>query len=211
MPRPRFLKLPAQRRLHILETAARVFSTYGFADASINAILEQAGVSKGAAYYYFDDKQDLFLTVVQHFSRDLVHFDELDISSLTRETYWPCLLDFYCKPLLRARNHPWAFGVLRAADALQRAGPTQGPLGAFVTELLEFARAVFRQGRHLGVVRTDIPEELLMAWIHSLDDANDRWILEHWAEFDDRGLRDAAAWYIDGLRRLIGPPNYTGD
>jgi hypothetical protein len=31
-----------ESRLHILDTAARVFATHGFADASINAILEQA-------------------------------------------------------------------------------------------------------------------------------------------------------------------------
>jgi AcrR family transcriptional regulator len=211
MPRPRFLKLPDERRLHILDTAARVFATHGFADASINAILEQAGVSKGAAYYYFDDKQDLFLTVVQHFTRELVHLDELDIASLTRQTYWPTLLEFYRQPLLRARHRPWAVGVLRAADELQRGAPTAGPLGAFVAEMLEFARAVFTRGRQIGLVRADLPEELLMAWIRGLDDANDRWVLEHWDELDEHALSDAAARFIDGLHRLIGPPEFTGD
>jgi AcrR family transcriptional regulator len=211
MPRPRFLKLPLERRLHILDTAARVFATHGFADASINAILDQAGVSKGAAYYYFDDKQDLFLTVVQHFSRELVNLDELDIGGLTCETYWPALLNFYCQPLLRARNRPWGFGVMRAADELQRVAPSPGPLGAFVAEVLDFARAVFRRGRQLGLIRTDLSEELLMAWVQALDDANDRWILEHWNELDEHALRDAASRYIDGLRRLIGPPDFIGE
>ena len=137
------MKLPDARRLHILETAARVFATHGFADASINAILEQAGVSKGAAYYYFDDKEDLFLTVVQYFAHELVRLDDLDIASLTRATYWPTVLEFYCQPLRRARDRPWAFGVLRAADELQRVAPSPGPLGAFVAEVLDFARAVF--------------------------------------------------------------------
>jgi AcrR family transcriptional regulator len=211
MPRPRFLKLADERRLHILDTAARVFATHGFADASINAILEQAGVSKGAAYYYFDDKQDLFLTVVQHFTRELVHLDELNLASLTRQTYWPTLLEFYRQPLLRARHRPWAVGVLRAADELQRGAPTEGPLGAFVAEMLEFARAVFTRGQQIGLVRADLPEELLMAWIRGLDDANDRWILAHWDELDEHALSDAAARFIDGLRRLIGPPEFTGD
>jgi AcrR family transcriptional regulator len=211
VPRPRFLKLPDERRLHILDTAARLFAQHGFADASINAILEQAGVSKGAAYYYFDDKADLFLTVVEHFTRELVHVDELDIASLTRETYWPTLLEFYRQPLLRARHRPWAVGVLRAADELQRGAPTAGPLGAFVAELLEFARAVFAHGRQLGLVRDDVPEELLMAWVRALDDANDRWILTHWDQLDEPALGAAAARFIDGLRRLIGPPACTGD
>src|SRR4029453_19166292 len=162
MPRPRFEKLPLERRLRILDTAGRVFAERGFDNASINAILDQAGVSKGAAYYYFDSKEDLFWTVVQHFGRELVNLDELDVASLSRETYWAAILDFYLQPLLRARDRPWAAGVLRAANELRRSAPGHEPPGGSIAELLEVARAVFRRGRELGVVRTDLPEELLL-------------------------------------------------
>jgi AcrR family transcriptional regulator len=208
MPRQRFEKLPVERRLHILDTAARVFAERGFADASINVILDQAGVSKGAAYYYFDSKEDLFWTVVQHFSRELINLDELDLASLSCETYWAAILGFYRQPLLRARDRPWAAGVLRAANELRHSAPGQGPLGAFVAELLEVARAIFRRGRELGVVRADLPEELLIAWVEALDSANDRWIQEHWNELDDDDVSRAAARFIDALRRLISPPAF---
>lgn len=60
MPRPRFQKLSIEKQQAILEAAAREFSAHGYEGASINKILETAQLSKGAAYYYFDDKADLF-------------------------------------------------------------------------------------------------------------------------------------------------------
>jgi AcrR family transcriptional regulator len=56
MPFPRFEKLAPQKRKHLLDVAAREFAIHGFNEASINPILEQAEMSKGAAYYYFEDK-----------------------------------------------------------------------------------------------------------------------------------------------------------
>ncbi len=62
MPRPRFNKLAPEKRERIMEAAAKEFAAYGYEGASLNRILEQAEVSKGAAYYYFDDKADLFVS-----------------------------------------------------------------------------------------------------------------------------------------------------
>jgi AcrR family transcriptional regulator len=210
MPRPRFEKLPLERRLRILDTAGRVFAERGFDNASINAILEQAGVSKGAAYYYFDSKEDLFWTAVQHFSRELVRIDELDPATLSRDTYWAAVLDFYRRPLLRARDRPWAAGLLRAANELRQSASFEAPVSSFMAELLDVARAVFHRGRELGVVRDDLPEDLLLGWVEALDGANDRWIQQHWIELDDQGVSRAAARFIDALRRLISPPAFHG-
>ena len=66
MPLPRFSKLPAARREAILEAALREFSEHGFEQASLNAILSRTGTSKGAAYYYFADKRDLYVTTLGH-------------------------------------------------------------------------------------------------------------------------------------------------
>ena len=56
MPRPRFEKLSAEKREQILETAAKAFAAHGYDGASLNQILADADISKGAAYYYFDNK-----------------------------------------------------------------------------------------------------------------------------------------------------------
>ena len=91
MPRPRFDKLPPDKRGRILEAAALEFAAHGFDGASLNRIISTAGISKGAAYYYFDDKADLYATVVLEGWRTLLPAGGLDLASLDRHTFWPTL------------------------------------------------------------------------------------------------------------------------
>ena len=51
-------------RSELLATAADCFSRYGYAGSSIDRIARRAGVSKGAIYYHFRDKQDLLAAAV---------------------------------------------------------------------------------------------------------------------------------------------------
>ena len=51
-------------RQHILDAALRSFARYGYAGTSVQQIVDDAGVSKPALYYYFTDKADLFQDLV---------------------------------------------------------------------------------------------------------------------------------------------------
>jgi AcrR family transcriptional regulator len=54
------------RRQQILEAALKVFSTKGFHKATNKDIAEAAGgISPGLIYWYFKDKQDLFLSLIR--------------------------------------------------------------------------------------------------------------------------------------------------
>lgn len=64
--KPTFDNLPEEKRRRILETATKEFAKKGYHDASISSIASKSGISVGAVYKYFDNKQDLFLTIVDH-------------------------------------------------------------------------------------------------------------------------------------------------
>src|SRR6516165_3010732 len=70
MARPRFLKADPAKQEAVLQAAAKEFAQVGYEGASVNRILLAAGVSKGAFYYYFDDKADLASTVLLWAYRD---------------------------------------------------------------------------------------------------------------------------------------------
>jgi AcrR family transcriptional regulator len=52
-------------RATLLRAAAAVFSERGFRDASVEDIAHRAGYSKGAIYWHFESKDDLFLALLE--------------------------------------------------------------------------------------------------------------------------------------------------
>jgi AcrR family transcriptional regulator len=50
-----------ETREQVLQAAARVFARHGFHATSLEAVAEEAGFSRGAVYYNFADKEELFL------------------------------------------------------------------------------------------------------------------------------------------------------
>jgi AcrR family transcriptional regulator len=48
----------------LLDAAAEVFARRGFRDASVDEIAERAGYSKGAVYWHFSGKDDLFFALL---------------------------------------------------------------------------------------------------------------------------------------------------
>src|SRR5215472_5941161 len=108
MPFSRFAKMPGEKRERLLTVAAQEFAARGFEAASLNHILEEAQIGKSSAYYYFEDKADRL---------QLAPTSEA-LASLSAETFWPTIAALHDQPLLNARQHPWLFGAVRAAEHL---------------------------------------------------------------------------------------------
>jgi AcrR family transcriptional regulator len=60
MVRSRFAKLPLEQHQVILQAAMEEVAARGFHAASLNRVIEAAGISKGSMYNYFDGKEDLY-------------------------------------------------------------------------------------------------------------------------------------------------------
>ena len=53
----------AARRAQILEGARRAFAEHGYEGATVARLEEATGLSRGAIFHYFEDKQDLFVAL----------------------------------------------------------------------------------------------------------------------------------------------------
>lgn len=54
-----------QKREQILESARKVFAKKGFIDVTMKDIIEEAGISRGGIYLYFDSVDMIFIEVVK--------------------------------------------------------------------------------------------------------------------------------------------------
>jgi AcrR family transcriptional regulator len=205
MPRPRFNKLPAEKREQIMQTAGKEFSTYGYQDASLNRILESVGMSKGAAYYYFDDKTDLFGTVLSYYADQVTRIRDLDPDTLTPETFWPALMELYSSSAPHLQAAPWIMGLFRALHGLPTQTREHEAMKTYIDQMWSWFTILVRRGQVLGVVRTDLPEDLLFALITGLDGASDEWIMEHWEELTPEELKSILSRVIEMIRRITAP------
>ena len=203
MPRPRFNKLPAEKRERILEAAAKEFAANGYDGASLNHILDEAGISKGAAYYYFDDKADLYATTILHYSQELMSV--ADPAHFSADGFWDELTAIYRHQFTSFAERPWVFGVVKAGGSLSVETMTEGPLAELWQQAQFLLVQLLRRGQELGVIRTDLPEELLLALVVAIDMAHDRWLFAHWSELSQADLEQAAIRIGDTLRRLLTP------
>lgn len=60
MPSATFLNLPPEKRQKLLQAALEEFARAPFPQASINKIIQNAGIPRGSFYMYFTDKEELF-------------------------------------------------------------------------------------------------------------------------------------------------------
>jgi AcrR family transcriptional regulator len=206
MPRPRFDKLPPDKRRRILEAAALEFAAHGFERASLNRIIAAAEISKGATYYYFDDKADLYATVVTEGWRALLPDDGFDLGHLDRATFWPALRAAYDQMMAEAARQPW----LIAVGKLVYSQPPSPALGDVVAG--EFARVMtwlstlVTRGQQLGAIRADVPAPFLVTVLGAALEAADRWSVQHAEDLGPDGIDRLGATLFDMVERFVQPP-----
>jgi len=64
--RPAMTERGEVTRRHILEVAAAFFAEHGYAGTSLNDVIRDAGVTKGAFYFHFPSKEALALQVLRY-------------------------------------------------------------------------------------------------------------------------------------------------
>lgn len=65
MPSSTFLNLAPEKQEKLLTAAAQEFTERPYNEASINKIIQAAGIPRGSFYMYFRDKEDLFRYLIQ--------------------------------------------------------------------------------------------------------------------------------------------------
>lgn len=205
MPRESFHKLPIAKRKRLLKAVADELSERGFLHASMNRILEQAGLSKGVAYHYFDNREDLLVMVL----RDRLHRSisdlPLDVDALTAATFWDALADALSSA---ADGRRWDSDTIEIARAVWVIPPeyrTRGAVGEFWGEMTDFLRRILRHGQQVGAIRTDLPEDLLVEAAMALGEVGDRWWVEHWDAGDDSESGHLGRQLLDLVRRVLEP------
>jgi AcrR family transcriptional regulator len=202
--RSRFEQLPGERKQEILRVAAEEFARGGFHGTSYNQLLARLGIGKGSAYYYFDDKQDLFLTVVK--SCYLTFFATLKGKPLPNSvgTFWEYVDQLTVRGMNFMHDDPVSAALLQTF-AKERFRPDVLTAPELLKSIGDTYGMLIRLGQQLGAVRTDLPFELLLSSVQAVAGAFDQWFAALGARPDDADLAKIASHSTSLIRGMVAP------
>jgi AcrR family transcriptional regulator len=206
MVRKQFVSLDAERQERILGAAADEFGEKGFEAASLNRIIAHAGTSKGALYYYFEDKADLFSTVMERATAMVVQFlAGFSLEDLTASTYWPAFEEFTRKSAEYLTGNAWYVRLARSFYRLRGRSGASGPTARVFDWARTWVTRVVGRGQELGVVRTDLPLPFLAEVTLAVGEVGDRWLFERWETLTPREREQLVEAEMGLFRRLLRP------
>lgn len=205
MSRNRFENLEPERQQKLFESATEEFADHGYDGASLNRILDKSGMSKSSLYYYFDDKADLFTTMFERAMGYLVReVGGFDLDKLTAETYWSEIETLYARSVALINRNAWFVQLGRAFYRMRGGRKKVVPIERTYNMVLHLADTSIRRGQELGVVRTDLPQTMLIDSVMSLGEALDHWVVEHWDEMTPDERLAVVGVQMAMIRRLFG-------
>lgn len=146
---------PEASRQQLVTIAIDCFARHGFQGSSIDRIAKAAGVTKGALYYHFRDKEDLLLEAVQNrigeFERHVV---EAVAASEDAQERLKRVVDA-CFFTATASNHR-RFIITLMVEALDTNPRLSDKFRMVLRRMRGFLADVVTAGQRRGTLRTDV-------------------------------------------------------
>jgi AcrR family transcriptional regulator len=205
MVRPRFANLRSAQQQAILTAALEEFAAHGFHDASLNRVIESAGISKGSMYYYFDGKEVLYAHVVRvELERMIARVGPFDIPLADDpEAFWSVLENYYLQLMSALGSAPQLAALIRGWIAASSTPAMQQIQREMETAVVPWKERVLADGQRIGAVRTDLPSGLLIAIAAGMGQAMDTWLLTQ--SSDPAALPGLISALVGMIRRALEP------
>jgi AcrR family transcriptional regulator len=154
--------IPIPERL--MRVSVELFAEQGYAQTSVQQIVDAAGVTKGALYHYFTSKDDLLFDIYDRLlSLQREHLDSIVARGLDpRET-----IRLICEDVI-VTSIEWLHEATVFFRSQHMLSPErQGEVKRRRREYNDAFEAVLERGRAEGLFRTDIPSAVLIAHFFS--------------------------------------------
>ena len=151
MPKVSAERLAATRR-RVLDGARAAFAAHGYEGATVKVLEEQTGLSRGAIFHHFPDKDALFLALAQEDADEVATVvDDAGLVEAMRR--------------LRTKDAGWLGVQLEVARRLRTDAEFRTIWERYEREIRRATQARLARQRDAGVVRRDVPVETLAAFL----------------------------------------------
>ena len=204
MPLARYKNLAAERKDAILRAAAHEFAEKGYERASLNRMIKEAGLSKGTFYYYFEDKADLFVTVLrvklpwEAWSEEAGLMETSDLV-----TFWEAFKALEVRKYAYLGEYPDIARLAKALGTLTDSHYENASLKDYLDDRGAGLRGVLGHGRRVGAIRSDVPMQLLLSLSEGIGRSLNEWIFEDWDVLSQVERTERGEVALETIRRVL--------
>lgn len=200
------------RRNEILDSALRLVYSKGYEKMTIQDILDQLHMSKGAFYHYFDSKVSVLEAVVERMATEQVKPIFL---SIVQDPQLPALEKlhqyFYMSTSWKTSNKAFLTELMKVWYSDENALARQKMLASTVENLGPFFMEIIKQGVREGTFSTPYPEvasEVTINLIYDLAYASGQMLMSEEVKQSENLQQVEALYaaYSDVLERVLGAP-----
>jgi TetR/AcrR family transcriptional regulator len=148
-----FRKIPEEKRNCVIQAAVDEFAEHGYESANTNKIAKDAHISVGSLFQYFENKEDLFLSVVQYGSQLLIDaFREVVLES---DPFFVTVEKILRRIIRESREHPNYVKLY-----FEMTAPSKVTIERqVVSEMEEYSHQLYcrviLKGKEEGIIRSD--------------------------------------------------------
>ena len=189
------LKKADRTRRQLLEAALRVIGRKGFAAATVDEIVREAGVSKGVAYYHFKNKESLVeniivqeIATIEGLLKDVVDHEKDPTRALVSmlQAFAEHLFDHQDLARLRS-TEIWRGG--RAWSQQMRTG---------LQSVIDMVAQELQRGKEMGTVRAEVDSTFAAASIVGMVVVDAMYYLD-----DEGDIRLGRDEFVEHVRNFV--------
>jgi len=149
----------------ILLTAFKAFLRAGYRDVSINEIVQELGITKGAFYYYFQSKDDLFAQIIETYCfgfltefAEIISSPQIGIKEKLEQASSLMLskLDFN-----KSEGIEYGSFLLLMYDSMKRVDALKERIKKLYANIYGLVLANFREAQQQNIIKSDLDPEAL--------------------------------------------------
>ena len=188
-----------EKYYRIIVAATKVFAKKGFYQSKISEIAKEAKVADGTIYIYFENKDDILISLFEEQMKAVINNMEVQISGIDDpakrlERFASTHLD------LIEKNHDMAEIIqveLRQSGKFMKEYKNE----KFI-QYLDIIEDIISEGQEKGIFRKDvIPKVAKRAFFGALDEVSRFWVLSSRRQYDIRTVaRQISEYFLNGIR-----------
>ena len=205
MPKDTFFNLPEDKRTLICRAAIDEFAAHSFEQASVNRIVAGAGIAKGSFYQYFENKEDLFLYLMQLIANEKLKYLAPVMRNPEQHDFFTLMRELNLSGFQFVVERPQYAEISKKLMASKGTPIYEEAVGESMPLAYDLFETLLENAIRRGEVRADVDVKMFAYLIASLNVFILEYYTEHVAqEYDKTMLITIINQFMDFLRNGIG-------